>query len=167
MRIFRLLTVLAIVIAVAFAGGVVFAADGGRAGGGHSGGSHQGGGHSGGHGGSGHSGGGHGSWGHHGGSRFDFDFVVGGPFWGWPWYYPYGYPGYYPYYYQGYYPYYYAPAEQSMPQEYVERPRGRPSSRPSGVWYYCPRSNAYYPYVRECPGGWQKVPVKPASESER
>lgn len=154
MRTFRLLSVLIILIMVVFVVGMVYAVDGGRTGGGHSGGSHQGGGHSGGH---------HG--GHHGGSRFDFDFVVGGPFWGWPWYY--GYPGYYPYYYPGYYPYYYAPAEQSVPQEYIERPRSRHSSRSSGFWYYCQQSNAYYPYVRECPGGWEKVPSKPPPESER
>ena len=24
-------------------------------------------------------------------------------------------------------------------------------------WYYCTQSKAYYPAVKECPGGWQKV----------
>jgi hypothetical protein len=28
-------------------------------------------------------------------------------------------------------------------------------------WYFCAGSNAYYPYVRECPGGWQRVPSQP------
>ena len=28
----------------------------------------------------------------------------------------------------------------------------------SHYWYYCPASRAYYPYVRECAGGWQRVP---------
>ncbi len=28
-------------------------------------------------------------------------------------------------------------------------------------WYFCAGSNAYYPYVRECPGGWQRVPSVP------
>ncbi len=160
MRIFRFLLILAVVVSLG-AGGMAAAADGGRSGGGHSGGSHQGGGHSGGHGGGGH-GGHHGG---HGGSRFDFDFVVG-PYWGAPWYYPY----YYPYYYPGYYPYYYypyVPAEPSTPQEYIERPRREQSSRPSGVWYYCPGSKAYYPYVRKCPGGWQKVPAEPPPDEER
>ncbi len=158
MRIFRFLLILAVVVSLG-AGGMAAAADGGRSGGGHSGGSHQGGGHSGGHGGGGHGG-------HHGGhGGFDFDVVVG-PYWGAPWYYPY----YYPYYYPGYYPYYYypyVPAEPSTPQEYIERPRREQSSRPSGVWYYCPESKAYYPYVRKCPGGWQKVPAEPPPDEER
>jgi hypothetical protein len=28
-------------------------------------------------------------------------------------------------------------------------------------WYFCAGSNAYYPYARECPGGWQRVPSQP------
>ena len=24
-------------------------------------------------------------------------------------------------------------------------------------WYFCAASNAYYPYVQDCPGGWQAV----------
>jgi hypothetical protein len=24
-------------------------------------------------------------------------------------------------------------------------------------WYYCRQANGYYPYVRQCPGGWMKV----------
>jgi hypothetical protein len=43
-------------------------------------------------------------------------------------------PAYYPYYYPA--PYYAAPP---------------------GVWYYCPAYGAYYPYVTECPSGWQTV----------
>lgn len=26
-------------------------------------------------------------------------------------------------------------------------------------WYFCPASNAYYPYVPACPTGWQQVPA--------
>jgi hypothetical protein len=29
--------------------------------------------------------------------------------------------------------------------------------------YYCPESNAYYPYVGECLDGWQLVPQAPPS----
>ena len=33
----------------------------------------------------------------------------------------------------------------------------------AGWWYYCDQSSGYYPYVRECPTGWQRVPpVAPA-----
>ena len=26
-----------------------------------------------------------------------------------------------------------------------------------GYWYYCPQLGAYYPYVQQCPGPWQRV----------
>jgi hypothetical protein len=149
-----------IVMGLLYPGNVVFAAD--NVGGGvHSGGFHQGGGHFGGD----HFRGDHGRG--HFGSRFDV--VIGGPFWD-PWFYPY-YP-YYPYYSYSpyYYPYYSQPAgEPSMSEEYIERSQERPSynsSTPAGVWYYCPKSRAYYPYVKKCPGGWQTVPAEP-SEEER
>ena len=29
-------------------------------------------------------------------------------------------------------------------------------------WYFCTGSSKYYPYVKECPGGWQKVLPQPA-----
>lgn len=31
----------------------------------------------------------------------------------------------------------------------------------NGFWYYCKGSGAYYPYVKECPGGWHKVSATP------
>jgi len=33
--------------------------------------------------------------------------------------------------------------------------------QPQATWYYCADSQAYYPYVRQCPGGWQRVPATP------
>ena len=95
--------------------------------------------------------------------------------------YPYYYQPYYPYYpYYSYYPSYpyaYAPAYSTSPTviyrerepayadegAYAEPDRARYSSR--NTWYYyCKESNAYYPYVRICPGGWGKVPAVPPSE---
>ncbi|MGD0885633.1 MAG: hypothetical protein ABSA46_12325 [Thermodesulfovibrionales bacterium] len=90
--------------------------------------------------------------------------VIGAPF-GYPWwgYYPYGY---YPY--SGGYPYYAAPAvaAPSTPQVYVEPSQTQSSHQygDSGVWYFCPDSRRYYPYVKACPGGWQTVPAQPPSE---
>jgi hypothetical protein len=52
-------------------------------------------------------------------------------------------------------------------QEYIQRPRRESSAAPSDVWYYCPDSRAYYPYVRKCPGGWETVPAVPPSEQRR
>ncbi len=42
---------------------------------------------------------------------------------------------------------------QSPPLEYVERD---PPAEPIW-WYWCNDARAYYPYVKECPGGWQRV----------
>jgi hypothetical protein len=53
------------------------------------------------------------------------------------------FPAYYPFY--PYYPYYGYP------------PYYGPTAPPPGVWYYCPAYGAYYPYVSECPSGWQTV----------
>jgi hypothetical protein len=44
---------------------------------------------------------------------------------------------------------------------YVEQGYPQAAPAPQQDWYYCPNSNAYYPYVRECPGGWQRVPSQP------
>jgi hypothetical protein len=95
--------------------------------------------------------------------------VIGWPYWDpfWSYPYPYYYPGYYPYYYPNYYPYAPEVTVPSEPQEYIERPRQERPSAPSGLWYYCPDSKAYYPYVRECPKGWQTVPAQPPSGTER
>jgi hypothetical protein len=81
------------------------------------------------------------------------DIVIGGPVWD-PWYYPEPY----------YYPYYYPPvAVVPSPPTYIEPE----SFTPTDVWYYCPGSKTYYPYVTECPDGWQTVPAQPPSEQER
>jgi hypothetical protein len=105
--------------------------------------------------------------GHHSSSRVGVGVVIGGPIWGPPWYHPHYYPYYpnYPY----YYPYYYPPAVvvPSTPPAYIERSEPEPSSTTPGVWYYCPDSKTYYPYVKECPGGWQTVPARPPPEPAR
>jgi hypothetical protein len=111
---------------------------------GHSGGGHSGGGHF--HG--GHFSGGHFSGGHfHGGARFGV--FVGAPLF-WPWYYPYASP------------YYYYPPAVAVPPAYIEQ--GDEDYAPEqgpGYWYYCANPKGYYPYVKNCPGGWQQVPAQP------
>ena len=73
---------------------------------------------------------------------------------------------YYPPYY-AYYPPYYPPAVvvQQQPTVYIEQsgaPAAAPAPAPaSNYWYYCAASRAYYPYVKECLGGWQRVPPQP------
>ncbi len=62
-----------------------------------------------------------------------------------------------------YYPPYYPPvAAPAAPTAYVEQsapPQAAPDQ--SSWWYYCADSRAYYPYVKECPGGWQRVAPQP------
>lgn len=79
-----------------------------------------------------------------------------------------GYHAFYPppYYYPPYYyhpPYYPAPVVvQQQPTVYVEQPTPQVQPQPpAGYWYYCADARAYYPYVKECPGGWQRVAPQP------
>ena len=105
----------------------------------------------------GHGGGGHGFHGgrpgqHHFRHGFRSSVVIGGGVWLGPGYWgPYWYPPYYPY-----YPYEPVPVVDE-PQTYIEQPG------PS-FWYYCEAAKAYYPYVRECPGGWLTVQPQAAPE---
>jgi hypothetical protein len=98
---------------------------------------------------------------HHGGARFGFYFGV--PMYG---------PAYYPPYYSPYYasPYYYpqAPVAYASPPVYVEPGVAQAAPAPAqaqaqGDWFYCAASRAYYPYEKECPSGWQRVPAQPPS----
>jgi hypothetical protein len=112
-------------------------------------------------------GGGH----HHGhGGRTSIGVVIG-PAWG-PWYAP---PRYYypPYHYS--YPYAYtypAPViiENRAPPVYIEQPvapavsTAQADAAPTQYWYYCAAGKGYYPYVKECPSGWQKVLPTPPGE---
>jgi hypothetical protein len=36
-----------------------------------------------------------------------------------------------------------------------------PGPPPAQYWYYCRNPNGYYPYVPQCPGGWESVPASP------
>jgi len=71
----------------------------------------------------------------------------------WPWWGP------------SYYPNYSAPVviqqqapvyEQQVPQEEAQQ----------YYWYFCPESNTYYPYVKQCPSGWMKVVPTPPKGKE-
>lgn len=102
--------------------------------------------------------------GHGGGVRFGFYFG-GASFYG-PGYCPYA--PYYPYCPYGAPAYGYPPAAvaPSSPPVYVEQgaaPLASAPVQPEGNWYYCAESKAYYPYVNECPAGWQRVPAQPPS----
>jgi hypothetical protein len=98
-------------------------------------------------------------WDHdHGGGHVRFGLTFGVPLFD---------PGYYsPYYdypYPAYPAYAYPPVVvQSAPPVYVEQGAAQAAPAPAPAdWYYCAASNSYYPYVSECPGGWQRVPARP------
>ena len=90
------------------------------------------------------------------GARVGVGFSFGFPgYWYGPG--PYGYPPAYPY---PYYPAYY-PSYPSAPPVYVEQGAMQAPAQPQDWWYYCADARAYYPYVRECAGGWQRVAPTP------
>jgi hypothetical protein len=70
-----------------------------------------------------------------------------------------------------YYDDYYIPppgvvVERRSPPEYVERSDFEdtappPAQQKQNWWYWCPASEKYYPYVKECAGGFQRVPAQP------
>lgn len=72
----------------------------------------------------------------------------------------------YPYYYSPYpyYPYPYPPviATPASPPVYIER-GDEQDDQQSGeyYWYHCKKPEGYYPYVKQCPGGWEQVEPEP------
>jgi hypothetical protein len=71
-------------------------------------------------------------------------------------------------YYGGYYsPYYgYPPTVVTVPVNppvYIQQTPPATQQYPAGYWYYCTNPQGYYPYVKQCPSGWQQVePTPPA-----
>lgn len=74
----------------------------------------------------------------------------------WPWWGP------------PYYPYYYSQPpvviQQQPPIYEQQEPQGEAQQY---YWYYCQESNAYYPYVKQCPSGWLKVVPNPAPPRDK
>lgn len=63
-------------------------------------------------------------------------------------------------------PVYAYPPVATQPPVYVEQgavPGVQAQNPVPADWFYCAASRAYYPYVTECPGGWQRVPAQPPS----
>lgn len=82
--------------------------------------------------------------------------------------YGYGYPSYYfpPAY--AYPPTVIVPA---TPPVYIEQQAqqqpaqsAQPTQPRANYWYYCKDPDGYYPYVRECPGGWLQVAPQPPGQ---
>lgn len=98
--------------------------------------------------------------GYHGYSNVGVGIVID-PFLYRPWY----YPG--PYYYPPYgYPYPPVISVPANPPVYIERAEvAEPAPPASASWYYCANPQGYYPYVENCPGGWQAVAPRPPAAS--
>jgi hypothetical protein len=64
-------------------------------------------------------------------------------------------------------PYYYYPRPAVVPvvptpPTYIERQAAPEAEQPAeAYWYYCRGADAYYPYVKHCPGGWERVLPQP------
>ena len=70
----------------------------------------------------------------------------------------------YPYYGNPYYPGYSpAPVIQEPSPEIYLAP-GRQQSAAQNFWYFCQDPEGYYPYVKQCPGGWMKVVPAPPQQ---
>lgn len=95
------------------------------------------------------------------GGRVRLGVSIGIPIGGPMFYHPFGHP-YYPYHpYYGYpYPQPVIVAPAAQPQVWIER--GQPDAPAADSWYFCQDSQAYYPYVSQCPGGWQRVAPRPS-----
>lgn len=96
----------------------------------------------------------------HGRGHAEFGFYFGPSF-----------PGYY--YPPPYYPYPYYPPTVVVPAQppvYIEQgnpqpaPQQAPSSPANNYWYHCDSPDGYYPYIKDCPGGWQRVAPTPPSQ---
>lgn len=49
------------------------------------------------------------------------------------------------------------------PPVYIQQTPPATQQNPAGYWYYCYSPQGYYPYVKQCPNGWQQVdPTPPA-----
>lgn len=54
-----------------------------------------------------------------------------------------------------------SPPPPANPPSQSQPPAQSPA--PVQYWYHCKSPEGYYPYVKTCPGGWERVPAKPPS----
>ena len=73
---------------------------------------------------------------------------------------PWVYPPYYPY---PVYPPRIVVVPAAPPPIYIEQKAAAQDLAP-GYWYYCNELQAYYPYVKQCPGPWQQVAPQPPQQ---
>lgn len=52
----------------------------------------------------------------------------------------------------------------SRPPVYIQREQAQPVQPQTNYWHYCQNPEGYYPYVRNCPGGWLQVAPQPPAQ---
>ena len=82
--------------------------------------------------------------------RVHLGVVIGGPLWwhAWP-----------------HYPRYYDErviVERQGPTVYVEKDADGGEREADQYWYFCPDSQTYYPYVKQCASPWHRVAPQPS-----
>jgi len=80
---------------------------------------------------------------------------------------PYSQPSFYYWPYYTFQPYYSSPTVivPSTPPAYIEQGTAPDTqSLEPNSWEYCSDPAGYYPYVQECPGGWQKTDPQPIEQ---
>jgi len=83
--------------------------------------------------------------------RVHLGVVIGGPLW---WH---GYGGpHYPRYYDR------VIVERQGPTVYVEKDADGAERDADQYWYFCPDSQTYYPYVKQCASPWHRVAPQPS-----
>jgi hypothetical protein len=53
------------------------------------------------------------------------------------------------------------PAYYSQAVQYIEQGDGADGTSANAWWYRCDQPSGYYPYIKDCPGGWQTEPAQP------
>lgn len=93
---------------------------------------------------------------HFRGGFFNHGFGYGG-FRGYGGYGGFGYRGF------GYRGYPSAVIVPSAPPVYIQRETVTPVQQQTNYWHYCQNPDGYYPYVKQCPGGWLQVAPQPTA----
>ncbi|SFF10143.1 hypothetical protein [Nitrosomonas sp. Nm166] len=63
-----------------------------------------------------------------------------------------------------YYTYPSAITAPSRPPVYIQQQEPKPAEPKTSYWYYCQTPQGYYPYIKECPGGWLQVAPQPYAQ---
>jgi hypothetical protein len=81
--------------------------------------------------------------------RVQFGVMIGAPLgWGWHHHYPYHRER--------------VIVERPGPTVYVEKDADGVARDADQYWYYCPDSETYYPYVKQCASPWHRVEPQPS-----